>query len=65
MNRKNQIIPNDNYDIVIGPVANDRTIPVISLYFALPKNTISSTCKNNLLYKSIIVSDELVNEFPD
>lgn len=34
MNRKNQIIPNDNYDIVIGPVANDRTMPVISLYFA-------------------------------
>lgn len=34
LNRKNQIIPNDNYDIVIGPVANDRTMPVISLYFA-------------------------------
>lgn len=34
MNRKNQTIPNDNYDIVIGPVANDRTMPVISLYFA-------------------------------
>ena len=34
MNRKNQIIPNDDYDIVIGPVANDRTMPVISLYFA-------------------------------
>ena len=25
---------NGNYDIVIGPVANDRTMPVISLYFA-------------------------------
>lgn len=34
MNRKNQIIPNDDYDIVIGPVANDRTILVISLYFS-------------------------------
>lgn len=34
MNRKNQTISNDNYDIVIGPVANDRTIPVISLYFS-------------------------------
>ena len=33
MNRKNQVIPNDDYDIVIGPVANDRTMPVISLYF--------------------------------
>ncbi len=33
MNRKNQIIPDDDYDIVIGPVANDRTMPVISLYF--------------------------------
>lgn len=34
MNRKNQNIPNDDYDIVIGPVANDRTLPVISLYFS-------------------------------
>lgn len=34
LNRKNQEIPNDDYDIVIGPVANDRTMPVISLYFA-------------------------------
>lgn len=34
MNRKNQNIPNDDYDIVIGPVANDRTMPVISLYFS-------------------------------
>ena len=33
LNRKNQNIPNDDYDIVIGPVANDRTMPVISLYF--------------------------------
>ena len=33
-NRKNQTIPDDNYDIVIGPVANDRTMLVISLYFA-------------------------------
>lgn len=24
----------DNHDIVIGPVANDRTMPVIKLYFA-------------------------------
>lgn len=34
MNRKNLNIPNDDYDIVIGPVANDRTMPVISLYFS-------------------------------
>lgn len=34
MNRKNQTISNDNYDIVIGPVANDKTMPVISLYFS-------------------------------
>ena len=34
LNRKNQVIPNDDYDIVIGPVANDRTMPVISLYFS-------------------------------
>lgn len=34
LNRKNQVIPNDDYDIVIGPVANDRTMPVISMYFA-------------------------------
>ncbi|MCF0238369.1 MAG: DUF3990 domain-containing protein, partial [Sphaerochaetaceae bacterium] len=27
-------IPNDDYDIVIGPVANDKTMPVISLYFS-------------------------------
>ncbi len=25
---------NEQYDIVIGPVANDRTMPIISLYFA-------------------------------
>ncbi len=24
----------DSYDLVIGPVANDKTMPVISLYFA-------------------------------
>ena len=34
LNRTNQNIPNDDYDIVIGPVANDRTMPVISLYFS-------------------------------
>ena len=32
-NRKGTSEP-DTYDIVIGPVANDRTMPVISLYFA-------------------------------
>ena len=32
-NRKNVNIQND-YDLIIGPVANDRTMPVISLYFA-------------------------------
>ena len=33
-NRKNLTLKNDDYDIVIGPVANDRTMPVISLYFS-------------------------------
>ena len=32
-NRKNENVPND-YDLIIGPVANDKTMPVISLYFA-------------------------------
>lgn len=31
MNRKNGIINND-IDIIIGPVANDNTMPVITLY---------------------------------
>ena len=31
-NRNNQSIRND-YDIIIGPVANDKTMPVISLFF--------------------------------
>lgn len=32
----NRLNPNisDDYDIVIGPVANDRTYPVIALYFS-------------------------------
>ena len=30
-NRKN-IYQNNNYDLVIGPVANDNTMPAISLY---------------------------------
>ncbi|MBP5358977.1 MAG: DUF3990 domain-containing protein [Treponema sp.] len=34
VNRKNLTIQNDDYDIIIGPVANDRTMPVISLYFS-------------------------------
>ncbi|MDY2843743.1 MAG: DUF3990 domain-containing protein [Treponema sp.] len=33
-NRKNSSPENVNYDVVIGPVANDRTMPVISLYFS-------------------------------
>lgn len=33
-NRKNSSIQNDDYDVVIGPVANDKTMPVISLYFS-------------------------------
>lgn len=33
-NRKNVAQQNDSYDVVIGPVANDRTMPVISLYFS-------------------------------
>lgn len=32
-NRRNQPLT-QSYDIVIGPVADDRTMPVISLYFA-------------------------------
>lgn len=31
--QKNLSVKND-YDVVIGPVANDRTMPVISLFFA-------------------------------
>lgn len=31
MNRKNEIVE-DNSDIIIGPVANDNTMPVITLY---------------------------------
>lgn len=31
-NRNNQSTKND-YDIIIGPVANDKTMPVITLYF--------------------------------
>lgn len=31
MNRKNEIIE-DNSDIIIGPVANDNTMPVLTLY---------------------------------
>ena len=31
-NRKNLSVKND-YDVVIGPVANDRTMPVISFFF--------------------------------
>lgn len=34
MNCKNQTISNDDYDIIIGPVANDKTMPIISLYFS-------------------------------
>ena len=30
-NRKNEIV-NENMDIIIGPVANDNTMPVITLY---------------------------------
>ncbi len=33
-NRKNLLIQNDDFDLVIGPVANDKTMPVISLYFS-------------------------------
>ena len=32
-NRKN-IAVKDDYDLIIGPVANDKTMPVISLYFS-------------------------------
>ena len=31
-NRNNNIINNENWDIIIGPVANDNTMPVINLY---------------------------------
>ena len=33
-NNRNNENAEDNYDIVIGPVANDRTAPVIAAYFA-------------------------------
>ncbi|MCR5435557.1 MAG: DUF3990 domain-containing protein [Treponema sp.] len=33
-NRKNLEIKDNDYDIIIGPVANDKTMPVISLYFS-------------------------------
>lgn len=33
-NNRNAIVFRDDSDIVIGPVANDRTMPVIKLYFA-------------------------------
>ncbi len=32
-NRKNSDFEND-YDFIVGPVANDKTMPVISLFFA-------------------------------
>ena len=32
-NRTNRTV-NDNYDIIIGPVANDNTMPVINLYLS-------------------------------
>lgn len=32
-NRKGLHVPG-NYDLIIGPVANDKTMPVISLYFS-------------------------------
>lgn len=32
-NRSNENVT-DNYDVVIGPVANDKTAPVIAAYFA-------------------------------
>lgn len=32
-NRKSENSQND-YDLIVGPVANDKTMPVISLYFA-------------------------------
>ncbi len=33
-NRKNLPLQNDDFDLIIGPVANDKTMPVISLYFS-------------------------------
>lgn len=33
-NRKNIAIPDNDYDIVFGPVANDKTMPVINLFFS-------------------------------
>lgn len=33
-NNRNNENASDDYDIVIGPVANDRTAPVITAYFA-------------------------------
>lgn len=33
-NRKNLSLQNDDFDLIIGPVANDKTMPVISLHFS-------------------------------
>lgn len=33
-NNRKGVIQDNMYDIVIGPIANDKTMPVISLYFA-------------------------------
>lgn len=49
-NRKNLEIKDNDYDIIIGPVANDKTMPVISLYFSGIYN-IEETIKRLLTQK--------------
>lgn len=49
-NRKNLEIKDNDYDIIIGPVANNKTMPVISLYFSGIYN-IEETIKRLLTQK--------------
>ena len=60
-NRKNEIIK-DDYDLIIGPVANDRTMPVISLYFSGIYSE-EETIKRLLPQKLVSVNSSLVNKF--
>lgn len=57
-NRKNEIIK-DDYDLIIGPVANDRTMTVISLYFSgiyseeeIIKRLLPQKLKDQIVFKT-------------
>ena len=75
-NRKN-IKAEDDYDIISGPVANDKTMPVISLYFSgiydeqetlkrlLPqklKDQFAFKTEKSLLHLAFISSQEVQND---